>query len=238
MTAIFGQIIDGFKSFLSKLEEMARYAVSELEKYSSEAAQKIQVLMAAELRNIKNKISQLIKTAKNKLENIPKQRIQTFPGPAGASFGKRLRNALSSATRTAEGVANKFKESTVSLMKEVKEILSRLSDTLLRGTSGLEKLTKDATTGIFNALKNIGEGAIKEVKGFTESFAKDLEIVSNFVHKHGLQIAEAATITVLSPTLVLGTLGAAGVIILSHREFIAPLEKSPPHYEQIPEHRL
>jgi hypothetical protein len=227
MTAVIGQIIQGFKNFLSKLEEMAKYAVSELEKFSAKAAQQIQILMAAALREIKEKISRLIKAAKTKIESFTKRRNASTPDATTTSYATKIKNALSNGGRAAESVASKFKESSVALLKEVEAILKRLGETTYRGTKEFATVTGEAIKKIFETLKNIGEGAIKEVKIFSEGFQKDLEIAGEFVHKHGVQMAEAATITILSPTLIFSVLASAGIIIVSHQQFIAPLENNP-----------
>lgn len=226
MTAIIGQIIQGFKAFLSKLEEMAQYAVSKISKYSSQVAQELQVLMQSAFRTIKDKISKIIKAFRSKIESIQKKRTPTTVGPSASSFSIRIQIVVKDGNKNANNVSSKYKDDATSLLKEIKSVISRLSDNVETGIGKMDNYIKDVAHDVYLSFKNIGEGAIKETKGFTNGFIHELEVAGNYVHKHELQIAEAATISVISPTLMASVAAAAGIVVLSHNMFIKPLEQS------------
>lgn len=216
MTQIISDIVNAFKRMIAELEKIGRDVIDQVAKESEVAAQKLLVLLKSAFNDIKARISQLIKMMKARWNALTAKRIDSSPGQTASSFSQRLRQKAQEVERRAEAIMSDLRSSATAMVEEAKAMFKRLSDSM--GTAAGD-MTADLRKGgedLFRELVTIGEGAVKKMKSFAESAFKDIEVDGSFAFKHSLQIAEAATISVINPLIVVSLGLSAGILIGAH----------------------
>ena len=214
ITGIINTIINGFKDFLSKLEQMSKDVVSEIAQKSEEVAQKIQILLTKAFADIKARISSLIRNFKAKIESLSKKKLNTNTGPNASGFSQRLRSAVKSIENDAERVFHDTKTEAVAMAHEARDMIRRMSDGLGAARGDVTTFVRKTGKDVFGSLIALGEGAVSKVSSFVDSAFHDLELDGSFVASHALQVGELAVLTAFNP-LMFGGFALAGIIMLS-----------------------
>lgn len=212
MASVFQDIIDAFKTAVTKLEDIIKTVISKVRSFSIEAGQRIAEASRGLINSIKTKISRLIQAFKERLNNLKTNHPSPSPKQAVATFGDRIRKAARTAGNDIDIAMDKFRRC-------VGETLKLTGDAIKDAKNSVVLFTKDATNIVENvikdvaeSLKDVGEEILNTFKKTESDIVKDIEIDSKFVFTHSLTIAEAATISILPPIAVVGFIGSAVVL--------------------------
>lgn len=212
MAAVFEKIVDAFKTAISDLEKIVKDIVSEAEKISIEAGQKIEALCRSLASDLKAKISSVIQTFRARIQTFRNLHSNPAVKPGVLTFGARIEKAGRNALKDVEEVLSRFKQ-------DAKEALSLARDAIRDVKNAVISFSKDATTtveksikDIANALRTVGSDILNSMKHVEKDVVKELELDKNFVFKHGLQISEVAAVAILPPVAIAAFIGS-GLII-------------------------
>jgi phage-related protein len=216
MTQVISDIINGFKEFLSKLEQMGKDVVDEISAKAPALAQQILVLLKAAFNDIKSRISQLLRMAKAKWTALSNKRINSSLGQNASSFSHQLRTKAQDVERRAEAAVAELRSSAAAMVEEAKSMIQRLSDSMKSAAGDVTDHIRNAGQDAFRQLVTIGQSAVAKSKTFVEDIFKDVEVDGSFAFDHALQITEGATLAAFNPIVIVSLGLSAGAIVLSH----------------------
>lgn len=210
---VISKVIDAFKSMLAGLEKAGGDAIKEISSMSVKVADDLKVAMSGVFKEIKTRISRLIQALKTRIDSITKRRTATSLGPNATSFTSKLENVMKEGERIFEKLAKDFSEVMESMIKEVKLVLSKVANFFEAGATDVGDFGRKATHDVWNELDKIGKSAMTDLERAGTDVGKEFEVSADFAYKHGLVAAEAGTLAILGPELVLG-LGVSAAIII------------------------
>ncbi len=216
MTEVISKIVKGFQEFLAKLEKMGKDVVDEISAKAPALAEQILVLLRATFNDIKSRISHLLRMAKAKWNALSSRRMNTSLGQTTSGFAHKLRAKAQDVERRAEAVMSELRRSATAMVEEAKNMVRRFFDSIESASGDVTGVIRTAGEDVYRELVNIGESALSRTKTFVESSFNDIEIDASFVFKHSLQISEAATLSAINPSIIVGLGLSAAIVVLSH----------------------
>lgn len=210
--ALIDKIIQAMKDFINSVEKEGERVIGVLATYSSKVATDISTVMKEVFEDIKRKISMIIRAFKSKIEAFTR-RIKKPNTGSGETLGTRIKNASRDAYRKTDELAKKFEKVMDTTLTEMRIAMKKIVDGIKSGATDVISSARRIGEKVVQEMEKIGKGAIDESKNATQAFSKDIQLEGNFVHKHGVQVATAAAVSIINPYLIGSAILSAGMII-------------------------
>lgn len=184
------------------MEKEIKITLSEIGRYSQDAERRMEVNLTSAFRTIKKDISDIIQKLEDKLKSLEKKKVPSSASAKATSIPHRLENALSEASKEGEKVVSDLKKDATFFVEECRKVMGKVAGEVEKGSADTVAVTRKASEDLFHALDTMGKDALSKVEQVSSSIARHVEIDAGFVFHHGLQIAEGATIALVSPVLI------------------------------------
>lgn len=213
MAGILGEVVQEFKSILSHMEEAVKDVLKRIATYSEDAEKRMVIIVTAVFRTIKKEISDIIQKIKDRIESLKKKHMSTSVG-SSASLPERLKNGLSDAAKEGEKLVADFKNEAEMFIKECRNVIKDVTGSVEKTVVDTASVTRKAGEDLFHALDTLGKDAFSKVEKLSSYVSKHIALDAEFAFHHGIQVAEAATIAIVSPVLV-GSVAISGLMLIA-----------------------
>jgi len=210
MTSVISDILNAVKSMISKFESLIRQAISTLASKGEAIASDIKTESEAIFTDIRTKMSNAIQQFKTRIEN--KKFVAGSPGTSASTFGSKVHNALRDLVSDLQGIFDRFKSIVKDILGDAEKAISDVESKLGPVVKDTVSYTDTAIKDFLRALKSVAVNVETALAKGATAVAHNVEADASFVKKHGLQIAEAATISIIQPTVILAFVASGAMI--------------------------
>ena len=210
MTSVISDILNAVKSMISKFESLIREAISTLASKGEAIASDIKTESEAIFTDIRTKMSNAIQQFKARLEN--KKSVAGTPGTSATTFASRIHNALRDLVSDLQGIFDRFKSIVKDILSDAEKAIKDVEGKLGPIVKDTVAFTDTATRDFLHALKAVAVNVETALAKGGAAVIHNIEADASFVKNHGLQIAEAATISIIQPSIILSFVASGAMI--------------------------
>lgn len=219
VVVIIQKVIDALKEFVNKLEKSSGALIQSLETYAAAAGQKILSESKTVFNSIKNSIENEIKAMTTRIESLKSTLGKSSGkiGKSGTGIMDKLGVYVKDFVKDVEKIGNDFVEMVHKFVEQFKTSIERISRGIYKfGEESFESAEKFAQEAV-QKIKGIGSDAYQGLSKSIGPVKSEFSSVENFIHKHSLEVSEAAVASFVEPVFALACLMSAGFLIFASK---------------------
>jgi hypothetical protein len=205
----FEDIVKQAEAMVAKMKSEVGNAISTAKGLATREAGEMESLGTEVEHNFQVRVSSFVQTIKVRIES---HKFETGgAGETASRFPTDVEHAMRTFTSDLQTLFDKFKSDIHLIVTDSRQAIKDVSDKITPVTKDATPHVESVFKDFVSALKDFGSKAEALAVRASHSVRHEITVSADFVHKHGVQIAEVAAVGVIQPTFFFALLVGGGM---------------------------